>query len=269
MAAADDSSTTETASTDVEERIQAFAPLLAGLCGGAASTVLLYPLDLIKVRLQVNEDPGSKSSSAPSSPGTKPRLSSIQACRVIVRHEGFLGLYQGLVPAVVGSAVSWGGYFFVYEGLKREYRQMSLSSSSLQPAESPRALNSWENFSLACIAGASMVAVTNPVWLIKTRMQLQMKRAAKEHNMKAPYNGMLDAGRTIVREEGFWALYKGAGPALLLTSHGGVQFVVYESLKRHFHYSRAHRDPEKERQPVTERLQLSMGYLTIGAVSKM
>lgn len=268
MAAADDSSTTETTSTDVEERIRAFAPLLAGLSGGAASTALLYPLDLIKVRLQVNEDPGSKISSAPGSPRTKPHLSSLQAFRVIVRHEGFLGLYQGLVPAVIGSAVSWGGYFFVYEGLKREYRQV-LSSSSSQQAASPRALNSWENFTLACLAGASMVAVTNPVWLIKTRMQLQMKRAAKEHNMTAPYNGMLDACRTIVREEGFWALYKGTGPALLLVSHGGVQFVVYEFLKRHFHYSRDRRDPEKERRPLTERLQLSMGYLTMGAISKV
>jgi solute carrier family 25 folate transporter 32 len=263
MAATDD------VTTDVQKRIQAFAPLVAGLCGGAASTVLLYPLDLIKVRLQVNEDPGTKSSSTSDSPRTKTRLSSIQAFRVIVRHEGFLGLYQGLVPAVIGSAVSWGGYFFVYEGLKREYRQV-LSSSSSQPAAPPRTLNSLENFTLACLAGASMVALTNPLWLIKTRMQLQMKHAAKKHNMtKPPYKSLFDAGRTIVREEGFWALYKGAGPALLLVSHGGVQFVVYEFLKRHFHYTRTQRDPEKQRQPVTERLQLSMGYLTIGAISKM
>jgi solute carrier family 25 folate transporter 32 len=268
MAATDDSSTPETATTDVQKRIQAFAPLVAGLCGGAASTVLLYPLDLIKVRLQVNEDPGTKSSSTSASPRTKTRLSSIHAFRVIIRHEGFLGLYQGLIPAVIGSAVSWGGYFFVYEGLKREYRQI-LSSSS-RSAAPPTTLNSLENFTLACFAGASMVALTNPVWLIKTRMQLQMKQAAKKHHMtKPPYKGMLDAGRTIMREEGFWALYKGAGPALLLVSHGGVQFVVYEFLKRYFHYSRAQRDPEKQRQPVSERLQLSMGYLTIGAISKM
>lgn len=236
---------------------------MAGLAGGAFSTVLLYPLDLIKVRLQVNEDPrSSKSSSA----ATKPRLSSMQMCRVIVRHEGILGLYQGMIPAVVGSSVSWGGYFFVYEGLKREYRQVVLSkpqNATLRP------LNSMENFTLACLAGASMVALTNPVWLIKTRMQLQMKRTAEELHMKKPYNGMLDAGRTIVREEGFWALYKGSGPALLLVSHGGVQFVVYEFLKRHFHVSRAKRDPQKERKRVTERLQLSMGYLTMGAVAKM
>lgn len=242
--------------------MQTFSPLLAGLAGGACSTVLLYPLDLVKVRLQVNEDSASQKTSVDKK---KPRrLSSMQMFRVIVRHEGIVGLYQGLVPAVVGSSVSWGGYFFVYEGMKREYRHVVLTSQKSRP------LNSVENFTLACLAGASMVAITNPVWLIKTRMQLQMKRTAKELRMrKEPYNGMLDAGRTIIREEGFWALYKGAGPALLLVSHGGVQFVVYEFLKKHFHVSRAKRDASLKRSSVVERLQLSTGYLTMGAVSKI
>jgi solute carrier family 25 folate transporter 32 len=242
--------------------MQTFSPLLAGLAGGACSTVLLYPLDLVKVRLQVNEDSASQKTSVDKKEPR--RLSSMQMFRVIVRHEGIVGLYQGLVPAVVGSSVSWGGYFFVYEGMKREYRHVVLSSQKSRP------LNSVENFTLACLAGASMVAITNPVWLIKTRMQLQMKRTAKELRMrKEPYNGMLDAGRTIIREEGFWALYKGAGPALLLVSHGGVQFVVYEFLKKHFHVSRAKRDASLKRSSVVERLQLSTGYLTMGAVSKI
>ena len=33
-----------------------FAPLLAGVSGGAVATCLLLPLDNIKVRMQVNED---------------------------------------------------------------------------------------------------------------------------------------------------------------------------------------------------------------------
>jgi solute carrier family 25 folate transporter 32 len=53
-------------------------------------------------------------------------------------------------------------------------------------------------------------------------MQLQMTQTAKSKGMKDPYTGMFDAARTIVREEGVAALYKGAVPALLLTSHGGV-----------------------------------------------
>ena len=186
---------------------KAVSPLLAGISAGAVSTALLLPLDNIKVRLQVHEN-GSKK---------KRHLGgSIRVMRGVIRHEGVRGLYQGLTPAVVGSSVSWGGFFFVYEGFKRELKHLKGVSSGEQYT-----LTSWDNFQLACLSGAVMVALTNPVWLIKLRMQLQMKKASEElRSVQKPYTGMMDAARTIVREEGFWALYKGAGPALLLTSHG-------------------------------------------------
>lgn len=242
--------------TPTGHRFRAIAPLLAGLSGGAISTVALYPLDLIKVRLQVNEDVASTSAGAKHR-----RLTFVQACRGVLRHEGVLGFYQGLTPAVVGSAVSWGGYFFVYEGLKRRYAEKKYpgtrNTQHLKPAE---------NFVLAVVSGAVLVGLTNPVWLIKTRIQLQMTKTAREHNIK-PYDGMLDAARTILREEGVSGLYKGAGPALMLTSHGGVQFVAYEFLKKYFSYTRVKRSDEDL--SLSDRFRKSLGYLTIGGISKM
>ncbi len=47
--------------------------------------------------------------------------------------------------------------------------------------------------------------------------------------MEQPQNA--DALRTITREEGALALYKGAVPALMLCGQGAVQFAVYEWLK--------------------------------------
>jgi len=186
--------------------------------------------------------------------------------RGIVRHEGLRGVYQGWTPAVVGSAVSWGGYFYFYEGFKRRLVDYRLGTTDSKTPAS-QLLRPIDNFVLACGAGGVMVAMTNPVWLIKTRIQLQMKRSSEKLNIK-PYRGMIDAARTIVREEGPMALYRGSGPALLLTSHGGVQFVVYEYLRRHFHYRRIGRGDGRNK-TVMERLELSSGYLTIGAISKM
>ena len=80
---------------------------------------------------------------------------------------------------------------------------------------------------------------------------------------------MVDAARTIIREEGYPALYRGIGPALLLTSHGGVQFVVYEYLRKYFHYNRFRRHDNKNTRTIWERLHISSGYLMIGAVAKM
>lgn len=258
--------------------MDSFAPLIAGFSGGVASTTLLLPLDVIKVRLQVYEG--------------HQRLGALRALRGILRYEGLRGLYVGWTPAVVGSAVSWGGYFYVYEGLKHQAlaykygherndsksksnssfttKSSSLTSSSSSTTTKPT-LQAADHFLLACVAGAVMVGLTNPVWLVKTRIQLQLQKASQQHNIR-PYHGMVDAFRTIVREEGFMALYKGSGPALLLTSHGGVQFVVYEYLRKHFHYyQRASRSPRDtpNNSSVWERLELSTGYLTMGAIAKI
>ena len=46
-----------------------------------------------------------------------------------------------------------------------------------------------------------------------------------------------DAVRVILREEGLMGFYRGLLPALLLTSHGAVQFAVYEQLKATFRAS--------------------------------
>lgn len=243
------------AETEIKSSSKAFVPLLAGVLGGTVSTITLYPLDLIKVRLQVNED-----ELAASARGK--RLNSCTVFRAVLRHEGVAGLYQGLSPAVIGSGVSWGGYLFLYEAMKRRYGQYKDPTNT----SGPYYFNAGESFALACSSGAVLVGLTNPIWLIKTRMQLQMTQTAKSQGMKAPYTGIIDAARTIVREEGAAALYKGAGPALMLTSHGGVQFMVYEYLKQYFQFSRAERDPSMS---VSERFQLSLSFLAMGAGSKI
>lgn len=68
---------------------------------------------------------------------------------------------------------------------------------------------------------------TNPIWLVKTRLQLQ---TAKHHSSQ--YSGFSDALKTILREEGFLALYRGIGPGLLLVTHGAIQFTAYEELRK-------------------------------------
>ncbi|PAN45176.1 hypothetical protein PAHAL_9G099300 [Panicum hallii] len=68
---------------------------------------------------------------------------------------------------------------------------------------------------------------TNPIWLVKTRLQLQTPK-----NHTSGYSGFSDALRTILKEEGFLALYRGIGPGLLLVTHGAIQFTAYEELRK-------------------------------------
>lgn len=253
---------------------EATAPGIAGFCGGLVSTSLLLPLDMIKVRMQVNEDSLRKNQNQKQI-GTTLRL-----FRNIIHHEGVIGLYRGWTPAVMASAVSWGGYFFLYEGFKKRVIQHRKQQEEIVT------LNAFDNFFLACSAGSLMVVLTNPIWLIKLRMQLQLKTTTKSGSggistIKPPYKGVIDAVLTVIREEGALGLYKGTGPALLLTTHGGVQFVVYEYLKKHFKVTKYDRDKQKlehknrhntsskSSHSVFKRLELSTAFLAMGAVSKM
>lgn len=332
------------------------APLLGGLAGGCVSTILLYPLDLIKVRMQVNEEPfhffgNSKTSNERTKSGIsrnnfntsssykpiptpaqqqpqiqtqiKIQRSILSQFRGVVRKEGLLGLYQGLSPALVASTISWGGYFYFYESIKHELlrkkrtriemRESKLKSKSkigldkndnMEESSSSIKLVPLENFAAACSAGAMLVFITNPIWLVKTRMQLQarqlnsltansMSHESKNNNnlrpkkLKiTPYNGILDAMRTIVREEGPMGLYKGFIPALMLVSHGGVQFVCYEFLKGKFgkhersqrgrsrtvlnvHDNKKNKSSASPPSTIFQQLKESAGYLTMGAVSKI
>ena len=285
-------------------------PGFSGFCGGAISTILLMPLDNIKVRLQVNEGASTKVTSSPptaieanvtatskyATPNNigslfreqqnpRTRLGAMRMLRGVIKYEGVRGLYQGLAPAVVGSAVSWGGFFYVYEAMKQQLRYVkSMNNADMayyktendstatrreQPQQQLATLNSWDNFILGTTSGAVMVFVTNPIWLIKLRLQLQMKRTSENLLFKnvTRYDGFWDAFKKIVRSDGILGLYKGTGPALILTSHGGVQFVVYEFLRKHFHYAKAQRSTESS--SVMKRFENSLGYLTIGAISKM
>ena len=284
----------------------AVAPLVAGVAGGSVSTALLFPLDLVKIRMQVNEESSNRivlgKNDVAQTHRHRPQKSLRQhghrrptiasSLRNVVKYEGFLGLYQGLSPALVASAISWGGYFFLYEGMKKQVlavrrkshyaqqqQQSSSSDASANGTNKVERLSATENFTAACLAGAAMVCVTNPIWLIKTRMQLQLRQfkdgTAQGGDAKIPirpYRNMFDAASTIVREEGPMALYKGASVAFVMVSHGGIQFVAYEFLKSHFGtYTRAERAKKQdhERISVLEALEDSLGYLTMGAASKI
>jgi solute carrier family 25 (mitochondrial folate transporter), member 32 len=126
----------------------------SGLGAGAISTVLLYPLDLVKVRYQVHE----KSARAYGSLG--------HAFRTIVAEEGMRSLFRGMSPALYGSALSWGLYMYFYQNAKERYARM---------ADDGLIQSSWQYFFSGLEAGIICVPITNPIWLIKIRMQVQSR----------------------------------------------------------------------------------------------
>ena len=84
--------------------------LVAGILGGLVPTVSLYPLELVKTRMQVVDGLDKAYSS---------KYSSLRSSfRAVLSNEGVRGLYKGLTPAVLAAGGSWGGYFYFYEHSK-------------------------------------------------------------------------------------------------------------------------------------------------------
>jgi len=181
--------------------------LVSGALAGFATTALLHPLDSIKVRFQAQEGATGWRST------TQGFRSTMGAFSYIIKTEGFRSLYLGLTPALVANAASWGLYFFFYEEAKQ-----------LLATRFPQA-GAYGTAIAGIAAGMATVVWTNPIWLIKTRMQL-------ESSQSRVYVGLVRSAVRIVREEGFRGLYRGIVPALFLTSHGAVQFTIYENLKK-------------------------------------
>ncbi|KAL6779797.1 hypothetical protein ACKKBG_A13760 [Auxenochlorella protothecoides x Auxenochlorella symbiontica] len=231
---------------------------VAGGSAGVATVLLLQPLDVIKTRLQVQD--GIK--------GTLPLYQgTLDAARSIVRQEGYQALYAGLAPAVLGAGVAWGVYFFTYNRAKERYRAWQGSSGKL-PAHL--------HLASAAEAGTLVCFVTNPLWVAKTRLQLQQRQvlaassAATAAVAAAPYRGLVDCLVKIGRQEGIRGLYKGLVPSLFLVSHGAIQFAVYEELKALAAGRRRSTAPAQRAQREPGRAPLSSLEITVcGALSKL
>lgn len=188
--------------------------LVAGITGGVTSTLVLHPLDLIKVRFQVNEGLAVAQSSRPQYNGV------VHAFATIARTEGVKGLYKGVTPNVWGTGASWGLYFLFYNTVKGWMLESNPSAVTLEASQHMLA---------AAGAGVITLSLTNPVWVAKTRLCLQYEAAGSTQ-----YRGLFDCLYKISTQEGIRGLYRGFLPGIIGVSHGVVQFVSYEELKKRY-----------------------------------
>lgn len=199
---------------------------IAGLSGGVVSSLILHPFDLVKIRFQVTETKSipSQNKSLPY----RPHYTSLyDAFRSIYRDKGFIhGLYQGVTPNVLGNGLSWGLYLFLYNTIdilhKDEFQRKTLTFK--------------DRLTYSTIAGLITVPITNPIWVVKTRMCLQYSN----NQTTIHYKNMFDCIKKIYQYEGIKAFYKGLLPGLFGTIHGTIQFVSYEQMKD-FYIKKFHR----------------------------
>lgn len=136
----------------------------------------------------------------------------------IFRDEGARGLYRGLSPTLMGMIPTWATYFTSYNVFKRNLEAWGLSGGDHGSVSLVHTIS-------ACGAGCITATATNPIWIVKTRIQMTP-------SSNCEYSGSWDAVKKIWKSEGVAGFYKGLGPSLLGVSHITIQFRLYEYFKK-------------------------------------
>ena len=124
-------------------------------------------------------------------------------------------------------------------------------------------LNPGDYFVASGVAGLLTQIVTNPIWVLKTRI------LSSDRSAQGAYPGMLSGARRLFRSEGITGFYRGLSVSMLGVSHGAVQFAVYEPAKRMYFGQRRKRGESQENKMTTESTILisSLAKLVAGAVT--
>ncbi|CAJ0586851.1 unnamed protein product, partial [Mesorhabditis spiculigera] len=139
------------------------------------------------------------------------RMSLFRYFKHVIATEGVGALYKGLVPNLIGVAPSKAVYFYTYSSSKRFWNETDVFVP-----------NSAIVHMLSAGTGGMVAAtVVNPIWLVKTRLQL--------YQGKMSIMGMI---RRVREREGMRGFYRGVTASYAGVSETMIQFVLYEHLRQ-------------------------------------
>ncbi|KAG5672936.1 hypothetical protein PVAND_003023 [Polypedilum vanderplanki] len=176
-----------------------------GSIAGAVGATAVYPIDLVKTRMQNQRSVGFV--------GELAYKNSMDCFKKVVRHEGILGLYRGLVPQLLGVAPEKAIKLTVNDFVRDKF----LDKQGQIPY--------WAEVLAGGCAGASQVIFTNPLEIVKIRLQVAGEVAG----------GAKVRAWHVVKELGLFGLYKGARACLLRdVPFSAIYFPAYAHTKAAF-----------------------------------
>ncbi|XP_040057113.2 electrogenic aspartate/glutamate antiporter SLC25A12, mitochondrial-like [Gasterosteus aculeatus] len=174
-----------------------------GSIAGATGATAVYPIDLVKTRMQNQRSTGSFV-------GELMYKNSFDCAKKVFRYEGFFGFYRGLLPQLIGvapeKAIKLTMNDFIRDKFTTEDNTIALPAEILAGG----------------CAGASQVIFTNPLEIVKIRLQVAGEITT----------GPRVKALSVVRELGFFGLYKGAKACFLRDiPFSAIYFPVYAHTK--------------------------------------
>lgn len=173
---------------------------LAGGISGALGASITCPLEVLKTRLQSHNYTRNKFDGV---------LHIHRSLKNIYGMEGMSGLWRGLGTTLIGVVPSRASYFGVYSFLKQKLTPEKHSETPLI------------HFTSAALAGIVSNTLTNPIWMVKTRLQLNTKDSI----------GTIRTATNIIKNEGVLSLWNGLSASYLGIFETCIQWVLYEKMK--------------------------------------
>lgn len=130
-----------------------------------------------------------------------------------------IAAYRGLPVNLVANSASWASFFHfkhMFEGA------IAGRGYGLTSGDKPSTAG---YFITSGLAGIATSCITNPLWLLRTRI------TSTDRNVAEAYPNMRVGALRVYRGEGIKGFYKGLGTSLIGTSHGAIQFAMYEPLR--------------------------------------
>lgn len=199
--------------------------------GGMASATLTAPLDVLKTRLQSTfyQQHLVAMRAARGLPPIE-TMSFVRSSLLHVREtgeilwqvpkvEGWRALFKGLGPNLIGVVPARAINFFAYGNGKR---LISTHFNNGQEA-------AWVHLCSAAAAGIVTGTATNPIWLVKTRLQLDKSIHADGRGRQ--YKNAFDCVMQTIRLEGIRGLYRGLSASYLGVTESTLQWMLYEQMK--------------------------------------
>ncbi|XP_010524706.1 PREDICTED: mitochondrial thiamine pyrophosphate carrier-like [Tarenaya hassleriana] len=191
----------------------------AGAISGAISRTVTSPLDVIKIRFQVQLEPTTSWALVRGNLSVASKYTGVlQASRDIFREEGLRGFWRGNVPALLMVVPYTSIQFTVLHKLK------SIAAGSSK-TEDHIHLSPYLSFISGALAGCAATLGSYPFDLLRTILASQGEPKI--------YPTMRSAFVDIAQMRGIKGLYTGLSPTLVeIVPYAGLQFGSYDMFKR-------------------------------------
>ena len=199
--------------------------LFAGGIGATVGQCATCPLDVVQTRLQSSHLNFSNFSSVNAVVGNSSTVLQIHRpifgvsyfqilyayMKYMAHTEGLRALFKGLTPSLLGIVPAKSVYFFCYASVKAGLHQTQMLNGHQHIIHTVSAM----------LAGSVTGTVTNPVWYIKTKLQLNKKAKV----------GIYEVAKNGYKKHGIKCFFRGLSASYVGVLETVIYFLLYEDLK--------------------------------------